>query len=740
MGDQLRRNTQWTVSNSLIDYRVAKGMLTRAEGAAIKAANQRRVGFFRVFEDEEAVGPRGNGKGFGRNSSGVQRAVGSSRTIIDPLESVITDVYKTVAQAHAHEAAVTLYKHAIETEGGGRIAELVPAPQVPVEINLDRVKQQLEDLGLDLPNGGLTPLGVIRSFQDATQAGARETKDLVLPVILDGERKWLAIKDAQLYDAVKGLNQEQLPQWLRLLGGPTRLLRAGATLTGEFIARNPVRDAFTAAAYSQGPTKLPGYLAAEGMFHLVKRDDLYQRWRLAGGDNVAQLGLDRGATQENLASLTRSTHCKIADVVLHPIDALRMVSGIMENATRLGEFSAVVRRGSKAGLARADVDAGAALASRDVTVDFAKAGQVGRAVNQLVSFFNANVQGNAKLLSELRTRPRTVLPRVAAMITLPSIALYLAQRNDPAYQEVPQWQKDVAWIVVQRDHNGALQHIWRIPKPPELGILFGSTFERALQFIDHHDPRALDGLFWSMANTLNRVHVPDALRPALEWWANKSFFRDRAIVPAGMQKLPDAQQATRYTGESARLLGRLTNTSPAKIANTVSSAAGGLGTYAMEGADFAVRAGNRLAGRAPLPGAAAHMGDPATRTPVIRGFAVRAPGGDAESVARTITDFHEAESHRLAWQQMVKRGDREQAAAYFKAHRAEIVSVGTKQDLGGLTGRLRMTYDKITELQKASGEAMTTVRDPARSESIQQRLSEQQIRIARQYRQTLARR
>ncbi|MDB4893565.1 MAG: hypothetical protein JWL61_5420 [Gemmatimonadetes bacterium] len=730
-----RAEQLWQVSNALIDYRVHKGLLTDAEGAAIKAANQRRVGFYRVFEDEEGVGGKGNGKGFGRNSSGIQRAVGSSREIIDPLESVITDVYKTVAQSHAHEAALALYKHALRTEGGGRIAELVPAPQAPVEIPVERVKQQLEDLGFIVPNGGLTPLlGMLKSFQDATTAGARETKDLVVPVILNGERKWLAIKDAQLYDALAGLNQQQLPMWLRIAGAPTRLLRAGATLTGEFIARNPVRDAFTAAVYSQGPNRPPGFLAAEGLFHLVKRDDLFQRWRLAGGDNAAQLGLDRAATQKNLAALTRSTHGKIADVVVHPIDALRMISGIMENATRIGEFSAVARKAGKAGMSRADTDAAAGFASRDVTVDFAKAGQVGRAANQLMSFFNATVQGNLKLITELRARPAVVLPRIAAMITIPSIALYLLQRDDPAYQEVPQWQKDVAWIVIQRDEHGTLEHIWRIPKPPELGILFGSTFERALQFIDHHDPRALDGLTSSLGSTLNPFHMPEVIRPAVEWWANKSFFRDRPIVPSGMEKLPAAEQSTRYTGEAARVVGRLTNTSPAKIENTVSTAAGGLGVYAMQGADAVVRLGRKVTGGAPIAGAEAHSGDATTRMPVVRGFAVRQPGGDAESVARTIKDFHEAEGHRLAWQRKLAAGDATGAAEYLAAHRPEILSVATHEENAGDPGRLRAVYDQITLLQKQSAEVSNQVRDPVRASVIQRSLADRQVKIARQYR------
>lgn len=734
-GGQFRDRARqlWAVSASLIDYRVAKGMLTQAEGAAIKAGNQRRVGFFRVFEDTETATGRTSGKLFGRNSSGVQRAVGSSRQIIDPLESIITDVYKTVEQAHAHEAALTLYRHAIETEGGGRVAELVPAPQIPVEIPLERVKQQLADLGIDASDADLS--GVLRSFQDATQAGPREVKDMIIPVILDGERKWLAIKDAQLYEALRGLGSQQLPAWARILGAPTRVLRAGATLTAEFIARNPTRDAFTAAVFSQGPTRLPGYLAAEGLFHLAKQDDLFQRWRLAGGDNAAQLGLDRAQVQKNLKQLTRSTHGKAIDLVVHPIDALRMVSSVMENATRLGEFAAVERKGRAAGLGRADADAAAAFASRDVTIDFSKAGAVGRQVNQLVSFFNANLQGTAKLMHELRTRPGTVVPRMAAFVTMPSIALYLLQRDDPAYQEVPQWQKDVAWIVIQRDERGKLEHIWRIPKPPELGILFGTTFERALQFIDTHDPHAIDSMAGDILDVLNPAHMPDALRPAVEWWANKSMFRGRPIVPTGMERLPAAEQSTRYTGEAARQVGSLFDLSPAKIESTVTTSAGGLGRLGLQGADAVVRKARSLTHMAPLAGADAHTGDPLTRTPVVRGFTVRHPGNDAESVQRTYEDYREAEGHRLAWRKRLTAGDREGAARYLAAHRDQITSVLPASENGGTPGELRALYGALTNLQRQSAKAAKLIRDdPKRLEQAQAALAEQQVRLARAYR------
>jgi hypothetical protein len=60
-----------------------------------------------------------------------------------------------------------------------------------------------------------------------------------------------------------------------------------------------------------------------------------------------------------------------------------------------------------------------------------------------------------------------------AAITLPSILLYLSNREDPRWQEIPRWQKDLFWIVFTDDH------IYRIPKPHSAGIMFGSVSPNA---------------------------------------------------------------------------------------------------------------------------------------------------------------------------------------------------------------------------------------------------------------------
>jgi hypothetical protein len=347
----------------------------------------------------------------------------------------------------------------------------------------------------------------------------------------------------------------------------------------------------------------------------------------------------------------------------------------------------------------------AAFAARDITVDFARAGAQAKYVNQLVAFFNANVQGIDKLVRELRERPATVVPRLVALITMPSIGLYLLQRDDPAYQEVPAWQKALAWVIVERDAHGRVAHIWRIPKPPELGILFGSIPEQILEWTRQHDPHALTAMAQALEN-LNPLHWPDALAPLIATWANKDTFTGRPIVPEGATALPPAEQSTTYTGETARVIGRIINVSPAKIEALVRGYFGGLGTYGLQAGNVAVRAERALRGQPPLARPLATGGDRLAAMPLVRGFAVREPGMDAESVVRTLQDFDRAEAHRLAWRRMLERGD-PNAARYLAQHRDEIASVATAEE-AGQPGSLRQIAMALRQLQQASAHAPRT--------------------------------
>lgn len=729
----------WEHSQALLRYRRDAGLLTSAEYSAIASRNQRRVGFYRVFDEFETASPKAWGKQKARNSSGIYAMKGSARQIIDPLESVISDTYKTISQARAHHAASTLLDLAINTEGGGKIAEQVPAPKRPVSVSLEQVKHQLMDLGIELPEAGLKDYSDyhLTGFEDMVVPGPNETRDLVIPIIKNGERLWVAVRDRRLYDAVKGLQKEEMTDLMRVLSFPARTLRAGATLTPEFIGRNPVRDMWSAAIYSRAGFRPPGWNFAKGMFHYLKSDDLYQRWKLEGGDNATMLGLDRPQIQKHLRDIMASKQRRALNIVIHPIDTLRMVSSLMENATRIGEYAAVEAKQLKAGASARVAGTEGALAARDVSIDFPRAGTKGRAVNQIIAFFNASIQSTAKLMTELKTRPHVVLPRILASITLPSIYLHLTQKDDPTYQELPRWQKDLFWIVIDRDEKGALQHIWRIPKPFELGVMFGTVPERILEYADKHDPEAVESALSAVQRAFTPPIWPTAISPLIENWANHSTYTDRPIVPRTTEGLDPGFQAAPYTGETARAIGEGVDYSPAKIENTVRGYAGGLGEYALRGADAGVRVVRDFKKLPSMTPGLDTRTDRLDRIPAARAFIAREPASDAESVERIYREFEEAERKRRTWRVLREQGRTGEAQEFFQKHREEILSVATRDETGAEPGKLRAAYEtlqKFGEGRKDITRARATPADKAtRVRSLDKRL----VRYARQQRERL---
>lgn len=710
VADQLRPEFEkhaeelWGIRQALIDYRVEAGLLTEKEGELIKEKNQRRLGFFRVFDEHEANSRGGAGSGFGRNSSGLQRIKGSSRRIVDPLESLLGDIYNTVHQSHTHQVMQQLVSHAQRTDGGAKVVEvLTEAPQHIVQIPIERVINQLLDLGFeipkDMPEKELVKLaaGVLESFQKNVTAGPRETKDMVIPMVKNGERFWVQIKDRRLFDSLRGLNREQLPMWAKIVGFPTRTLRAGSTLGLEFSGLNIARDAWQSSIFSEGGWHLPGYNLSRGLFSLIGKDQYYHRWQLEGGDNASMQGLDRATRQRSLKNFLRSPGEVLRDVVIHPIDTMRILSSISDNATRLGEFKTVLEAELKGGAPKPAAAKTATLASRNTSLDFHKSGVVGQHLNNIIEFFNPALQGMEQITREFRNRPGTVTLRAVSSITIPSIAMYLLQKDDPVYREIPRWQKDLFWIWVQRGEDGKVKHVWRVPKPRELGIVFGSVPERMLEWVNDRDPHTLDNIGQTILQVAAPSYFPTLLKPIIENWSNKSLFTDRPIVPRSVQRFDPAHQATRYSSETARLLGETFGYSPAKIDNWIRGYTGRIGSqYAVPAVDNVIQRARRLMGKEQLSPDRPERG--VLDVPGLRAFAVKQPGYDAESVEQMYQRFESAEQKRQTWKMLLEEGKGSEARGYFQENKAEILSVVTKED-GGSSGILREAYTTIGKLQ-----------------------------------------
>lgn len=742
----------WAHSQALLKLRHQVGLLTDLSLKQISEANQRRVGFYRIFEPEETGASRGFGGRGGLGSSGLHSQKGSARRVIDPIEAIIRDTYVTAKKVREHQAKRALVEHALATEGGGKVVEQVPAPQRPVTIPLEKLQQQLRDLGLvkeaidaktgerftvELGGPGGAELdGIVQAFQDAHVAGGAEAKDLVFPMLMKGELKWFQVRDKATYDALVGLGPVELDIWRRVFSGPKRLLQTGATATLEWGLGNLPRDAFAQSIFSHASWRPPLWRHMEGLYHMLTHDPVYQRFKLGGADQATMGASERGTTQlemrrlfgyfrtlkqawlDRKAAWSRATPIEkglyvlndLERVVLSPFEALRTIKEGSETMGRVGEYAALERQALKKGARPVDAQAEAALGARDVGIDFQQLGSTTREVNHVVAFFGAWLRGWAQLGRELKTRPHIVIPRMVAEITVPSLALYYLQRDDPVYQDMPSWKRDLFWVYVDRGDDqgegwdgygsGKVQHVWMFPKPFELGLLFGTLPERMAAWRDGRDKdfaRNMRDLVGRMAPPW----IPTAAVPLIENYGNRSTFRDRPVFPRRTEGLDPSEQVNPQTGETARVLGRAMGYSPAKIENLVRGWTGGAGMYLMSGSNAIVRFMRAAEGLPPLKAPRPESDDRLLDIPGLRRFLSRVPAEDSESVERLYQDFQKAEQHRQTWRAMLKDGRQVEAARYLDAHRAEIMAVASSEELGqGQRGPLREAYLQMQKMQE----------------------------------------
>lgn len=756
----------WEFRSALLDYMADAGLMLPDEVSAIRKGNPTPTPFYRMFGPDEPKGGNPRGAALARSSAGVHRMIGSDRPIIDPLQSIVADAYSMVDRAHKHHAAATLIKMALNTEGGGHIAQILP--EIPMEakrINLARVRDQLVEAGWNPPEDPALLAALdnltLEAFFEKGRAGPRELREQIIPVLLDGERKWVQITDAETWKAITALDVPELGMYGRIMSAPTRWLRVGATQANpDFALVNPFRDAFPAAIYSRGPTHLPGYHILHGLSHLVKTrlgkgDDLVARWAQEGGENAGMVGADMRLVQkeyqQTLLDLMGSKSTIIKDHIRHPLRSLKESFEVLENGTRVGEFAEVRKQAMQRGASEIDASIEGTAAARDVTLDFFRAGSTARVVNRFVPFFTAQMGDMAKMAREFnpallntaagRKRYATLTARAAAYVTVPGVMLYLMQKDDPTYQEVPEYLKANAWVIVDKKNgpipytlgNGEKTRIWALPRPHLLGYVFGYLPEKFLQWIMENDPDALKEMgkqAWSM---LTPPILPTLIGPIIENYANRQFFPpDVPVVPPSTQRLDPAEQVSPRTGETARLIGRAVNYSPAKIENAVQGYTGGLGTSALEGADYAVRKTREATGAPPLRTLPAKGSDPLDRIPVIRRFIAQTPGANSESARKVRTEFWVAEQKRRTWHRMMREGRMVEAGRYLDKHREQIMSVATTEDAGS-PGELRQLYNemnKVSQGRRNLGPLPEAVRDEA-DEKLQGFTRD----MARQYRQ-----
>ena len=528
----------------LLQQLVKSGMLKPEIYAELVKKYPNYVPFFRDFKAESMDGFLASSKGFINVASPIKRFKGSTRDIIDPLQSILRNTYQFTNAIERNKVAQNFAKLA-DIHGMGRIVEQVKEGSARATDNTFTVWQRGKKVVYET-----TP-----ELKAALEMSDKNASNLLV----------------------------------RIMQTPASWLRAGATSTTGFALANLARDNVSAAIFSKHGY-LPVFDTLKGVSQFIKKGELYQEYLRSGASGAAMVSLDRDYMGGQIREILRKEPTW-QKVVKNPIEVMRAISEASEISTRLAEYDNA--RKGYTGLAnrlfgserKSLTPQQAALEARDITIDFSRIGKNTKTANRVVAFFNAAVQGADKLRRVWKEDPVGASIRATLFVTIPTVALWQLNKDNPEYQELPQYVKDTYWILPSGDH------LIKIPKPFELGVLYGTSVERMLQWMDDKE-RGRRGIGFKgygerVADVLTPSVMPTAFIPIAEWAANYSFWRQKSIVPQAQQDLPDALQYGQNTSAVAKGIGSLFNVSPYKVDNTIRGYGGNLATLGLTAIDAA---------------------------------------------------------------------------------------------------------------------------------------------------------
>lgn len=423
---------------------------------------------------------------------------------------------------------------------------------------------------------------------------------------------------------MKNLKPASLGVTMQILGGPVRLLRAGATgLNVPFAAANYLKDQVGSAIQSKD------VLATHNPFTIIKSlgsaardlgdgstDPLWKKFEeFTGNQTIYDELRNQKATNQTLRELRLGQKGRFVNRAISPVRSLEDLIGITEKATRFQNFKgtytkAIGRNGGDEAAALRE----ATLAARKNTTDFNRAGEWGQVLNGFVPYFNASIQGTRSMARSFKERPISTSMKTIGGVALPTVAATLWNYGDDkrreAYQSINDYEKQDNWIIVGPDarqkSDGSWEGIVKIPKPPGYKDLVDpvrdvtESFAKGQPSVDIARVatdvlNALGGpVKTGSAEQLMGSLIPQQIKPFVQASANKNFYTGKDIVPKFMQNETDdkSKQAYDNTSGTARMLAKQFGVSPITVENFIKDAGASVGLYALNASDeLAAKAG-----------------------------------------------------------------------------------------------------------------------------------------------------
>ncbi|HHQ4611974.1 TPA: LPD38 domain-containing protein [Aeromonas veronii] len=544
---------RWNRLNAAtLDLAQEAGLFTKEARAEFES--EWYIPFFRESDDGDVIAPF-KPKGIANQNAGIKKLKGGEANTNDLLENIFTSTSKLIDASMKNMAA-------------------------------QKTVWNLADTGL---------IEVVAKPNMMDWRALKNGKDLIT-VKLEGEDYMIRVEDPDLYRAMTFFDRQPFGTMINMASKAKRLLTAGVTASPEFMLRNFLRDSLSSWAISKDGFK-PVIDSIKGVKKTLAMDGstidvMFSGASFLGGyvngndptamaDTVRKSLRRKGMTPEQIARYEKS-------IIRNAAQAKGVVANVWEKYNRYGEAfenanrEAVYAAAIKAGKSHAQ----AAFESKDL-MDFSMMGAARfiQGASLVLPFFNARLQGLGKLSRELRDNPREIAKR-AGMITAMSLGLLAANWDDERYEELPDWDKDANWHFFVGD-----QH-FRIPKPFEIGVMFGTIPERMVRAMGDKDTGAQFGkaVARAIGDTFALNPTPQIVKPLVEAAFNYDSFRGGPIDSPQDLAVKAEARYNEQTSLLMRELGELSGLSPKQLEHLVIGYTGTMGSYVMATADSLIRA------------------------------------------------------------------------------------------------------------------------------------------------------
>jgi hypothetical protein len=377
-------------------------------------------------------GSFGTGRGFDVRRDFSRSAMGSKRNVVDIIGNVIAARNNAIALTEKNRVAQAVYGLALEA----------PNPDFWMAINPEAEK---------VPQDAIDELRAMGLDEDAVKFLMKEPKqrvldpkknevisrvntklrenDFVLATRVNGEKRYVLFnpkdpRSARAATALKNLDAQDLGTTLGMIAKVTRWMASVNTQYNPiFGPYNFLRD-IQAGALQLSTTELAGQqkeiaklvIPSMGAIYssLRKRrkgetvdSDMAKLWKefqSEGGQTGFRDNFSRtqDRTEALLNEMEKITEGKAKADARAVFDWLSDYNDSLENAVRLSAYKVAKEKFKKEGFSDSEAKQKAASLAKNLTVNFNRKGDVATQMGALYAFFNASMQGSARMVETLK--------------------------------------------------------------------------------------------------------------------------------------------------------------------------------------------------------------------------------------------------------------------------------------------------------------------------------------------------